>query len=625
MVVLSLGLPRVTLTQHLTDQTGDVIHLELEVSSKTIFDCLKNNPEILDRAVDSADAESWDRWTSARLKSAPVTGNNEVHLEPSDNSSFSSVPRGDDSPNKFNSDENFVTDTRRVGEERTDRGTEERRQKHKRKIKPNRFKSADDADRSEDWTPQMAARLGDSTERSSRKPCTRRAAAARTRTGPVETQIAAARDPISNTSVSGEDLDAVARNGSKKRGRPRKTTNATTNHTETTFSKNTNEPQSIRCEDNISTVDKERISANGDERRAAVDDRPSRSFDCDACDKTFATSNALRSHRTTVHSSARVHKCAQCDKSFKTKGTLTTHERIHTGDKPYACDVCDRRFTQASNLRTHKLMHTGVKPYVCDDCGAAFRQKGDLTSHKLSHTGERPFLCSFCGKGFGKNYLLKQHVFLHTGDRPHTCALCDKTYARRESLRLHMRLHRGIKPYKCDQCERAFTNNSALKDHRRYHTGDKPWACPVCPSKFIHRSHLRAHFKRQHVDKEAAKSLVVGGAAVAVEQTDIAFDANNATEIVLSNAQLNALRLVGGCIDIGEVSPQTMDAVVAPSTSITDNAMYHPAFWELQQVASAVLCNNNEMQHHQQQQQQQQQELMHNVTASNDQNYLIQH
>ena len=72
----------------------------------------------------------------------------------------------------------------------------------------------------------------------------------------------------------------------------------------------------------------------------------------DVCDKSFATSGQLKTHKLT-HSKEKPFKCEQCQKLFTQKTHLTRHLRTHTGEKPYTCTVCGKTFTEASNRNEH--------------------------------------------------------------------------------------------------------------------------------------------------------------------------------------------------------------------------------------------------------------------------------
>ncbi|XP_076853379.1 transcription factor E4F1-like isoform X1 [Brachyhypopomus gauderio] len=81
-----------------------------------------------------------------------------------------------------------------------------------------------------------------------------------------------------------------------------------------------------------------------------------------------------------------------------------------TADGRYICHICDKTFKTTNILRTHLFTHTDRKDFKCDLCGTAFRTKGSLIRHKRRHTDERPYRCSQCGLSFRESGALTRHL-----------------------------------------------------------------------------------------------------------------------------------------------------------------------------------------------------------------------
>uniref|UniRef100_A0A8C5F7A0 E4F transcription factor 1 n=1 Tax=Gadus morhua TaxID=8049 RepID=A0A8C5F7A0_GADMO len=76
----------------------------------------------------------------------------------------------------------------------------------------------------------------------------------------------------------------------------------------------------------------------------------------------------------------------------------------------YVCYMCDKTFKTTNILRTHLNTHSEQKNFACELCGSAFRTKGSLIRHYRRHTDERPYRCVLCGLSFRESGALTRHL-----------------------------------------------------------------------------------------------------------------------------------------------------------------------------------------------------------------------
>ncbi|XP_069569589.1 transcription factor E4F1 [Brachyistius frenatus] len=76
----------------------------------------------------------------------------------------------------------------------------------------------------------------------------------------------------------------------------------------------------------------------------------------------------------------------------------------------YVCQLCEKTFKTTNILRTHMKTHSDHKNFSCDLCGTSFRTKGSLIRHNRRHTDERPYRCTLCGQSFRESGALTRHL-----------------------------------------------------------------------------------------------------------------------------------------------------------------------------------------------------------------------
>ncbi|KAI2666571.1 Transcription factor E4F1 [Labeo rohita] len=115
------------------------------------------------------------------------------------------------------------------------------------------------------------------------------------------------------------------------------------------------------------------------------------------------TSNADKGDKAATGGKKRSRSVSEDDSSAKVAWKLNAEGR-------YICDICEKTFKTTNILRTHMFTHTDQKDFKCEICETAFRTKGSLIRHKRRHTDERPYRCNQCGLAFRESGALTRHL-----------------------------------------------------------------------------------------------------------------------------------------------------------------------------------------------------------------------
>ncbi|CAJ1076509.1 transcription factor E4F1 isoform X1 [Xyrichtys novacula] len=104
------------------------------------------------------------------------------------------------------------------------------------------------------------------------------------------------------------------------------------------------------------------------------------------------------------------------DQSDKTDGSLSDNAdgekpvyKVNSEGR-YICQLCEKTFKTTNILRTHMKTHSDQKNFTCSLCGTSFRTKGSLIRHNRRHTNERPYRCNLCGQSFRESGALTRHL-----------------------------------------------------------------------------------------------------------------------------------------------------------------------------------------------------------------------
>jgi KRAB domain-containing zinc finger protein len=130
------------------------------------------------------------------------------------------------------------------------------------------------------------------------------------------------------------------------------------------------------------------------------------SLDCHVCGRPgFSTKYKLRDHVRAKHTDERPFQCEYCDRRFATQSILymhraQTHKKLpHGRSKPdvktdtFSCHLCGKELSNAHKLRDHvSVVHEGVRRHPCAVCGKRFSSAFNRRQHEgLLHGGRLPY------------------------------------------------------------------------------------------------------------------------------------------------------------------------------------------------------------------------------------------
>ena len=263
-----------------------------------------------------------------------------------------------------------------------------------------------------------------------------------------------------------------------------------------------------------------------------VEDSDEKSYECDLCEKFFATKKELKRHNKACHSNDL--QCDQCGEIFTSVESLDHHRKRHhsentvsismetsrdtvenqnegisnrteedSNEKSYQCDLCEKLLATSKELnKRKKACHK--KDLQCDQCGKSFKSAEGLKNHKKKRGAQHSktsYQCGKCGEKFFKKREFKLHRVLHEMEESYSCTQCTKTFKDKDMFLVHKKRHRKIQ---CKKCGLNYASNELSRHIKTVHEGIKPNKCNKCDLSFGRKYNLKRHvaYKHSGEDKE---------------------------------------------------------------------------------------------------------------------------
>jgi len=150
-----------------------------------------------------------------------------------------------------------------------------------------------------------------------------------------------------------------------------------------------------------------------------------RDFECEHCDKKFATRGQLKSHSNAVHDNPKGYTCEECGDVIYGRNKFSVHKNLHkTGARAvtHACNFCEKVFSKQTNRDTHEIQVHRVEEHnsVCQFCESRYGSVQVLNAHVRrvhkkvwvadSQSYTDAILCKVCGKAFSTLENLGKHT-----------------------------------------------------------------------------------------------------------------------------------------------------------------------------------------------------------------------
>lgn len=221
-------------------------------------------------------------------------------------------------------------------------------------------------------------------------------------------------------------------------------------------------------------------------------------------------------------------KCVPCKKTFKQASTCRIHfSRYHLHEKTFQCQICERIFATPHQLRLHgTVAHNGLR-FQCTQCPKQFRQNQHFKQHITHHSATKSFICDACGKAVKSKGSLDRHISaVHLkrsrNDGPksirkkgrkqysklHQCPIiqCCRNFTNLTSLQGHLKQKHPIngitewQEYKrsaCYRCNLKFDSVEQAKEHVLQHSQlYQMFPCEICKNVYNTVGALQNHFAK---------------------------------------------------------------------------------------------------------------------------------
>ena len=179
-------------------------------------------------------------------------------------------------------------------------------------------------------------------------------------------------------------------------------------------------------------------------------------------------------------------QCESCDKSFTSKNALNYHKmQTHAlNETKYTCEICVLQFKSETSLKRHIVgNHRSKDCHNCELCTSRFKRKDKLTRHMRDVHHET---------NSNHHYSLNSDLPMHQVN-PYQWKVCGKRFKRKETLKRHEKpvtCHQN-EILQCQQYERTFKSKKTLEKHTMLvHMVAVPNRCEECGIKFVRKAHL---------------------------------------------------------------------------------------------------------------------------------------